>query len=111
MAAGSEASLYVIRRYRPCIEGELARIERISHPTLGVWWRVTSRDNATTFFRIDDATRIVDPAAPDHVFQWLPAVSFDDQGNCLAFEYKPEDLAAVPFTRSEGSRRSGVAVR
>src|SRR6185503_6233742 len=95
-----ESGPFVIRRYRPRIEGDFARIERISHPTLGSWWRVTARENVTTFFGVDDATRIVDPASPGRVFEWLPALTFDDQGNCLVYEYKPEDLAAAPFTLS-----------
>jgi len=70
---------------------------------------VCSRDNVTTFFGLDDTSRIVDPLARAHVFEWLPALSFDDQGNCVVYDYKPEDLVAVPGTRAEANRRSGVA--
>src|SRR5262249_15765047 len=72
-----ESGLFVIRRYRPRIEGDFALIERISHPTFGTWWRVISRDDVTTFFGLDDDTRIVDPTASEKVFAWLPALSFD----------------------------------
>jgi len=104
------SAAYAVRRYRPRIEGDFARIERIAHPALGTWWRVISRDNVTTFYGIDDATRISDPNSPGRVFHWLPALSFDDQGNCLVYEYKPEDLAAVSSTLSEANRRKGTAL-
>ena len=104
-----EVGPYTIRRYRPRIEGGFARIEHITHAVLGTWWRVQSRDNVTTLFGVDAASRITDPAAPDHVFHWLPSTSFDDQGNCLSYVYKPEDLAAVPVTLSEANRRRGLA--
>ncbi len=105
----TQSGLFSIHRYRPRIEGEFSRIERISHPTLGAWWRVISRDNVTTFFGLDDTTRVTDPNLPENVFEWLPALSFDDQGNCLVYEYKSEDLSAVPLTLSEANRHAGIA--
>jgi hypothetical protein len=100
---------FTVRRYRPRIEGEFARIEHIAAAGLGSWWRVTSRDNLTSFFGLDDGSRIVDPSAPERIFQWLPSLTFDDQGNCLVYAYKPEDLAGVPPTLSEANRRRGLA--
>ncbi|HEX4423449.1 MAG TPA: SpvB/TcaC N-terminal domain-containing protein, partial [Kofleriaceae bacterium] len=100
---------YTVTRYRPRIEAAFARIERIDHATLGSWWRVTSRDNVTTFYGLDDGSRIFDPANPAHVFQWLPVLSFDDKGNCTVYEYKLEDLVSVPPSRADANRRSGLA--
>src|SRR5947208_2437790 len=82
---------------------------RVDHAVLGTWWRVTSRDNVTTFYGLDDASRIFDPATPSHVFQWLPVIAFDDKGNCTVYEYKPEDLVSVPPARADANRRSGLA--
>jgi RHS repeat-associated protein len=100
---------YRLRRYRPRIESDFARIEQITHPTLGTWWRVTSRDNFTTIFGPTEATRIAHPGAPSQIFQWLPSFAFDDQGNCAVFEYKDEDLAGVATRLSEANRRNGLA--
>src|SRR5262245_53114618 len=105
----TQSGLFSVRRYRPRIEGDFFRIERIAHPALGTWWRVTSRDNVTTFFGLDDASRVADPGSAENVFEWLPAVSFDDLGNCLVYEYKPEDLSVVPLTLSEANRHAGTA--
>src|SRR5262245_17784863 len=66
------AGSYLIERYRPRIEGDFARIEQVTHPTLGTWWRVCSPDNVTTVFGLDETTRIVDPSDSDRVFEWLP---------------------------------------
>ncbi|MEZ4773644.1 MAG: SpvB/TcaC N-terminal domain-containing protein [Bacteroidia bacterium] len=82
---------YTVRRYRPRIEGGFARIEQISHPQNGMWWKVTSRDNMVTFYGKNPEYRIADPADPGRVFQWLPELSFDDKGNCVFYAFKAED--------------------
>ena len=46
----SPSGEYRIKKYRPRVEGGFARIEKISHPSHGVYWRVTTRNNITTFF-------------------------------------------------------------
>ncbi|MDX2249416.1 MAG: SpvB/TcaC N-terminal domain-containing protein [Bacteroidia bacterium] len=82
---------YRIRRYRPRVEGGFARIERITHNSRGVWWKVTTRDNVTTFFGKNPEFRIADPNDVLRIFQWLPELSFDDKGNCVLYNFKPED--------------------
>jgi hypothetical protein len=82
---------YTIRRYRPRIEGGFSRIEKISHPQLGSWWKVTTRENVTTFYGKSTNYRISDPANPSRIFQWLPELSFDEKGNCVLYEFKQEE--------------------
>jgi hypothetical protein len=66
------APTYRIRRFRPCIEGTFARIERWTHKTTGdVHWRTISSDNVLTVFGKDGAHRIADPADRSRVFSWL----------------------------------------
>ena len=101
---------FSVHRYRSRVEGGFSRIEKIFHPEFGIWWRVTTRDNITTFFGLDGTTRIVDPDLASHVFQWLPALLVDDQGNCLVYQYKSEDLASVPHTLSEANRHNRIAL-
>src|SRR5262249_22939372 len=77
---------YRVRRFRPRVERGFARIEFLAADNLGSWWRVTSRDNVTTYFGVDDGSRIVDPAHPadpSRVFEWLPSCSIDDKGNVV----------------------------
>src|SRR6185436_10241154 len=76
-ADSDQAGPYSIRRYRPRTEGSFARIERISHPLHGTWWRVTSRDDLTTFYGLDEESRIRDPSDSGRIYQWLPALTLD----------------------------------
>ncbi len=94
-----------VKRYRPRVDRDFARIEQISDGA-DTWWRVMSRENVTTFFGIDEHSRIVDPERPSRVYEWLPAISFDDQGNCVVYEYKPDDMAGVTATQAEANRLS-----
>ncbi len=83
---------YLIRYYRPRIEGLFARIERWTHKNTGaIKWRVISKENVTTLFGWSSNSRLCDPGDPGRVFQWLPEVVFDDNGNCSRFFYKRED--------------------
>jgi hypothetical protein len=99
-----------VQRYRPRIEGLFARIERISiQGEPAAYWKVTSRDNVTTLFGRTAAARIADPENPGGTFRWLPEWAYDDQGNCVEYIYKDEDLANVPNVVEEKNRISGVA--
>ena len=83
---------FTIRYYKPRIEGLFARIERWRHKTTGeIKWRVTTRENVTTFFGWSDASRISDPTDTHKIFEWLPEFFFDDKGNCTQYRYKKED--------------------
>lgn len=104
-----QVGLYSVQRYRPRTEGAFSRIERIAHPAHGTWWRVTTRDDFTTLYGLDAASRIADPADPARIYQWLPALAFDALGNCVVYHYKPEDLVGVPDTLAERNRRRGLA--
>ncbi len=100
---------YTIRTYRPRIEGSFARIERIHHPDKGYYWRVTSRDNVTTFFGYSSNCRIADPKDPAKIFTWLPEFSFDDKGSWIWYRYKAEDQENVKNEVNEKNRFNGNA--
>jgi RHS repeat-associated protein len=106
------ASSYRVRRYRPRVERDFARVELCTDDALGSWWRVTTPDNVTTFFGVDAATRIADPSRPDdstRVFSWLPACTVDDKGNAITYEWVAEDLAGVSPSSADANRASGIA--
>jgi RHS repeat-associated protein len=102
---------YVIRRYRPRIEGLFARIERWTDIASDeTHWRSITRDNVTTLYGKTAESRITDPDDPQRVFSWLICESYDDKGNAVVYGYKAEnddgvDLAAAhERNRTAGSR-------
>ncbi|MDE3742116.1 SpvB/TcaC N-terminal domain-containing protein [Maribacter polysaccharolyticus] len=100
---------YVIKRYRPRVEGGFARIERIFHKDHGIYWKVTTRDNIATIFGRSIHTRISNPDDTTQIFKWLPEFSYDDKGNWIQYVYKREDLANVPNILHEKNRLNGIA--
>jgi RHS repeat-associated protein len=100
---------YQIKRYRPRIEGGFSRIEKIFHPDHGTYWKVTTRENITTFFGRSIDARIANPKDNTQIFQWLPEFSYDDKGNWIKYEYKKEDLGNIPNEVYEKNRIEGIA--
>ncbi|TAK51666.1 MAG: insecticidal toxin complex protein, partial [Bacteroidetes bacterium] len=83
---------FVIRFYKPRIEGSFARIERWLHKTTGESkWRVITKENVTTLFGWSANSRIASPGDINKIFEWLPEFVFDDKGNCASYIYKKED--------------------
>lgn len=102
---------YTIRRYRPRIEGNFSRIERIQKKGgVAFYWKVTARDNTVTYFGKSPSHRIADPADSSRIFKWLPEMSFDDKGNCMVFEFKEEDLVGVAKDLHEINRHNKITL-
>jgi RHS repeat-associated protein len=98
---------YRVRRYKPCIEGLFARIERwtlVADP-IDVHWRSISKDNILTLYGSDADSRIVDPEDPSRVFSWMICETRDDKGNAVLYRYKPEDGIDVDFGRANERNR------
>ena len=96
-------SSFIVPAYRPRVEAGFARIERWQDTATGdVHWRTVTKDNVTSLYGQDAASRIADPADPSRVFSWLLDLSFDDRGNAISYVYKPEDSANVPRHRERG---------
>jgi RHS repeat-associated protein len=92
----STDGLFTIRTYRPRIEGAFARIERWTElSTAIIHWRIISKDNSTSLLGIRPQSRLADPNAPLKVFEWLLDFSFDDKGNCAAYQYQKEDTTGL----------------
>lgn len=88
----SADGLFIIRYYKPRIEGMFARIERWrSKSNTEIKWRVTTKENVCTLFGWSTASRIADPKDPGRIYEWLPEFVFDDKGNCAYYSYKKED--------------------
>ena len=103
---------YLVRRYRPRIEGLFARIERWTKQSDGdVYWRSTSKDNITTFYGKTEESRIANPEDPSQIFSWLICQTYDDKGNAIVYKYNGEnsdgiDLAQVHEKNRTSSSRS-----
>jgi RHS repeat-associated protein len=103
------ASTFAVTAYRPRVEGGFARIERWQETGTGAThWRTVSRDNVTSLFGQDQSSQIADPAEPSRVFSWLLDLSFDDRGNAISYQYKPEDAVGVPQSAGELGRQTGA---
>ncbi len=103
------SSSYVVRGYRPRVEGAFARIERWEEEVSGdVHWRTISRENVTSLYGQDATSRIADPEDPSRVFSWLLDLSFDDRGNAVSYVYKAEDRSGAPDGASETNRVVGA---
>ncbi|MGI0486553.1 SpvB/TcaC N-terminal domain-containing protein [Pantanalinema rosaneae CENA516] len=103
---------YVIKRYRPRIEGLFARIEcwtNVADPN-DVHWCSFSKDNILTLYGKDQNSRIFDPANPRRIFSWLICETRDDKGNAILYHYKAEDGAGVDLSlaheRNRGDRNA-----
>ncbi|MCF0075526.1 insecticidal toxin complex protein [Dyadobacter sp. CY261] len=87
---------YIVKFYRPRIEGGFARIEKwCSALRKDIYWRVITKENITSIFGKTPGARIADPQDPDKVFEWLLERTYDDKGNVIEYQYKAEDAAGA----------------
>ena len=90
------AVIYLVRAYRPRVEGAFARIERWTDAARGdTFWRSISKDNVTTLYGRSSEARIADPHDPRRIFSWLICESYDDRGNAILYEYAAETSYGV----------------
>ncbi|MEJ2659732.1 MAG: SpvB/TcaC N-terminal domain-containing protein, partial [Desulfobacteraceae bacterium] len=108
-----DAKEYTITHYRPRIEGLFARIERWTNPNdpTDVFWRSISKDNITTWYGKTEESRIADPAGKTRIFSWLICQSYDDKGNAIVYEYKPENTERVNLSEVNEKNRTREANR
>jgi RHS repeat-associated protein len=97
MPRALNGTAYLVRRYRPRIEGSFMRIERWSNriDAADVFWRVIARDNTTNWYGRTAESRIADPSDPTHIFSWLLCESYDCKGNVASYRYKNENSDGV----------------
>lgn len=110
---------YIVKRYRPRIEGGFSRIEKINHSSYGTYWKVTTRDNMVTIFGRSENARIANPKDKTKIFQWMPEFSYDDKGNWMQYHYKKDTNinsdgtfntnTDIPNHLHEKNRKSGLA--
>lgn len=100
---------YRIFFYRPRIEGLFIRIERWLAVDTGIsHWRSLSRDNVTTLYGYDAASRVADPDDPTRIFSWHICRSWDDKGNVSVYLYTHEDGAGIDLTQAHETNRTAA---
>lgn len=102
---------YSVERFRPRIEGVFSRIEKWQKKSDGeVHWRGITNENVTSIYGMDPNCRIADPMDTTHIFKWLLESTFDDRGNVIFYEYKPEDQTGIVYqSANEYNRQNGNA--
>jgi RHS repeat-associated protein len=101
---------YLVKRYRPRVEGLFARIERWtnqSDPT-DIFWRSISKDNILTIYGKDENSRIASQDDAGHIFSWLISETRDDKGNAVVYRYKPEDACNVDLSQAHEQNRTDI---
>ena len=101
---------YIVRGYRPRIEGLFARIECWTHllDPADTFWRSISKDNITTWYGKTGESRIADPADPTRIFSWLICESHDDKGNVIVYGYKAENADNIDLSQAHERNREGL---
>jgi RHS repeat-associated protein len=103
---------YIVRRYRPRIEGLFARIERWTRRSDGdTHWRSISKDNVLTVYGRDEKSRIYDPVDKSRVFSWLICESYDDKGNAIVYKYAAENDKGIDLSHTNEQNRLRTANR
>jgi RHS repeat-associated protein len=102
----NSVSGFVIRRFRPRIEGLFARIERWTGKDGDVHWRSISPDNILSIYGKDETARIADPLDKRRIFSWLISETRDDKGNAIVYEYIAEDGGNVDVSQAHESNRA-----
>ncbi len=103
---------YIVRRYRPRIEGLFARIERWTRLIDGdTHWRSISKDNVLTVYGRDEKSRIADPSDKGRIFSWLICTSYDDKGNAIVYDYESENEKGIDLSQVNEFNRQRLANR
>ncbi|MBZ5494667.1 MAG: toxin [Acidobacteriia bacterium] len=107
-----ERAGYMVKRYRPRIEGLFARIECWTRLCDGdTHWRSISKDNILSVYGGSAESRISDPANARHTFSWLICQSYDDTGNAILYEYAAENHDGIDFRHANERNRVRTANR
>jgi len=99
---------YRVYRYRPRVEGIFTRVERwVNESDPGdTLWRSISNDNVTTWYGKTTESRVADPEDSSRVFAWLICESYDDKGNLVIYQHKPEDSHNVDVSKMHERNRT-----
>lgn len=109
---GENGCSWLVTVYLPRVEAAFSKIEfweciygGNGGCTEGAsYWKITSRNNVTSYYGKDEHARIADPENGTHIFQWLLQEAVDARGNKIQYIYKAENNAGVPAAIYEQNR-------
>jgi RHS repeat-associated protein len=100
---------FLVREYRPRIEGLYSRIERWTDQfdPEDVHWRIFSAKNELTILGRDDNSRICSlEGGQKRTFSWLCCEWYDCYGNARLYEYKKENSEGVDLAQANEQNRT-----
>jgi RHS repeat-associated protein len=99
---------YLVRPYRPRVEGTYARIERWTAVGTGrSHWRTIGVDDVTTLYGYDEGSTVERGTDPRQVFTYLPSRRFDAHGHLTVYTYAADaddGLGAILHRAHERNR-------
>ncbi|MDZ3833116.1 MAG: SpvB/TcaC N-terminal domain-containing protein [Sphingopyxis sp.] len=96
---------YRVTPYRPRVETAFDLIEHWEDMATGIsHWRIVDAQSNETLLGTNDLSRVYDPAAPTHIFEWLIDSHADTHGNRTEYRYKAENGENVPDTLANRGR-------
>jgi len=96
---------YQVTVYRPRIETTFDVIEHWMQTANGLsHWRIVDAQSSETLLGTGDLSRVSDPNAATHIFEWLIDSTLDAHGNRIEFHYKAENDENVPNTLANRGR-------
>ncbi len=102
--AGTDVE-YQVTAYRPRVETAFDIVEHWVQTADGLsHWRIVDSQSSETLFGTGDPSRVCDPDAPNHIFEWLADFTLDARGNRIEYRYKAENGENVPDTLANRGR-------
>lgn len=96
---------YQVTVYRPRVETAFDIVEHWVQTADGLsHWRIVDAQSSETLLGKDDLSRVYDPNAPTHIFEWLADFTLDTRGNRIEYRYKAENGENVPDTLANRGR-------
>lgn len=110
-ARTDETEFFRIEYFRPKIEGSFNRFEKWTNKTSGaIHWRVKTPSNHILIFGAtsEGTSKIFNPEHPEQILIWQLDAQFDNIGNAILYEYKPEDDEGIDKTAIYERHRLGT---
>lgn len=96
---------YQVTAYRPRVETAFDIVEHWVQTADGLsHWRIVDAQSSETLLGTGDLSRVYDPDAPTHIFEWLADFMLDARGNRIEYRYKAENGENVPDTLANRGR-------
>lgn len=91
--------------YLPRVQAAFSLIQHfVKEDQSESYWKITTKENTVSVFGASVRSRILNPANPAQIFEWLIELSTDAKGNKIVYTYKAENKDNVPDQPWEQNR-------